>query len=191
MYRAALGQDHLWLRKDEAEALVKGVLPASVKVRLARYHLIDNTRGEPPLWRADEIKQLQLSLKDGKLTGSVHLQTRSGDRGYQARLLGFLDVKDGKVVGPKDKSDMPIGGISWGSPMMPTGKDGFGVYWFVKASEFRNGKVNYIIHKGDSKDQCAKDMFWFIETQGREAFINSGDCNIYFKVEDALAARKK
>jgi hypothetical protein len=103
----------------------------------------------------------------------------------------FDKIKDGKVVGPKDKSDMPIGGISWGTPMMPTGKDGFGVYWFVKANEFRNGKVNYIIHKGDSKDQCAKDMFWFIETQGREAFINSGDCNIYFKLEDAINARKK
>lgn len=103
----------------------------------------------------------------------------------------FEKVKEGKVVGPKDKSDQPIGVISWSSPMMPTGKDGFGAYWFVKASEFRNGKVNYIIHKGDSKEQCAKDVAWFIETQGREVFVNSGDCNTYFKAEDAINARKK
>lgn len=103
----------------------------------------------------------------------------------------FDKVKDGKVVGPKDKSDQPLSGVSWGTPMMQTGKDGFGVYWFVKASEFRNGKVNYIIHKGDSKEQCAKDVAFFIETQGREAFVNSGDCETYFKAADALNARKK
>jgi len=103
----------------------------------------------------------------------------------------YEKVKEGKVVGPKDKSDLPLSGVSWGTPMMPTGKDGFGVYWFVKASEFRNGKVNYIIHKGDSKEQCAKDVAFFPETQGREVFVNSGDCETYFKAEDATSARKK
>ena len=124
---------------------------------------------------------------------AIHYHRPGGDYdGWGLHLWESFDkVKDGKIVGPKDKSDVPLSGVSWGTPMMPTGKDGFGVYWFVKGSEFRNGKVNYIIHKGDSKDQCAKDMFWFIETQGREAFINTGDCNIYFKVEDAIAARKK
>jgi len=103
----------------------------------------------------------------------------------------FEKVKDGKVVGSKDKSDMPLGGISWSAPMMPTGKDGFGIYWFVKVSEFRNGKINYIIHKNDIKEQCGKDIAWFVETQGQEVFVNSGDCNTYFKAEDAINARKK
>jgi hypothetical protein len=97
-YRESLGRDHLWLRKDEAEALAKGILPDSVKDRLVRYHLIDNTRGEPPMWRTDEVKKLDLTLKDGKLTGSVHLETRSGDRGYQADLQGSVEVKDGRVI---------------------------------------------------------------------------------------------
>ncbi|HYS14428.1 MAG TPA: pullulanase-associated domain-containing protein [Burkholderiaceae bacterium] len=103
----------------------------------------------------------------------------------------FEKVKDGKVVGPKDKSDMPIGDIAWTKPMMPSGKDGFGAYWFVKVSEFRNGKINYIIHKGDTKEQCGKDIAWFVETQGKEVFVNNGDCNTYLKVDDAIAARKK
>lgn len=103
----------------------------------------------------------------------------------------FEKVKDGKVAGPKDKSDKPILDIAWTNPMKPTGKDSYGVYWIVKANEFRNGKVNYIIHKGDSKEQCGKDISWFIETQGREVFVNSGDCNTYFKAEDAVSARKK
>lgn len=100
----------------------------------------------------------------------------------------FEKVQDGKVVGPKDKSDQPIMAISWASPLMPTGKDGFGVYWQVKANEFRNGKYNYIIHKGDSKD-CVKDSVWF-NTQGNTIFINQGDCTAYFSVEDAVKARK-
>ncbi|MBK1689832.1 pullulanase-associated domain-containing protein [Rubrivivax gelatinosus] len=100
----------------------------------------------------------------------------------------FEKVKDGQIVGPRDKADMPIMGISWGSPMKPTGQDGFGMYWQVKANEFRNGKINYIIHKGDNKD-CTKDSTWMLP-QGRQVFINAGDCTPYFTLEEALKARK-
>ena len=100
----------------------------------------------------------------------------------------FEKVQDGKVVGGKDKSDMPILGITWGAPMKPTGKDGYGPYWVVKANEFRNGKINYIIHKGDSKD-CVKDSTWFLP-QGRQVFINAGDCTAFFSAEEAVKNRK-
>ena len=100
----------------------------------------------------------------------------------------FEKVQGDKIVGAKDKSDMPIMAISWGAPMKPTGTDGFGPYWVVKANEFRNGKINYIIHRGDSKD-CVKDSAWFLP-QGRQLFINAGDCMGYFSLDDALKARK-
>jgi len=130
-------------------------------------------------------------VPDGSV--AIHYFRAGGDYEQWGTHLweSFEKVKDGKVVGPKDKSDMPISDIAWTKPMMPTGKDGFGVYWFVKVSEFRNGKINYIIHKGDTKEQCGKDIAWFVETQGREVFVNSGDCNTYFKAEDAINARKK
>ncbi len=123
----------------------------------------------------------------------IHYWRPDGDyAGWGVHLWeSFEKVKEGKVVGPKDKSDMPIMDIAWTRPMMPTGKDGFGVYWFVKVSEFRNGKINYIIHKGDTKEQCGKDIAWFVETQGREVFVNNGDCNTYFTAEEAIKARKK
>jgi hypothetical protein len=94
----SLGRDNLWLRKDEVAALSRGELPDSVSRRIARYHLIDNTRGEPPLWRDDEVRKLALTLKDGRLTGTVLLETKAGDRRYQANLLGFVEVKDGTVL---------------------------------------------------------------------------------------------
>lgn len=80
-------------------------------------------------------------------------------------------------------------GVSWGAPMMPTGKDGFGVYWHVDADHFHDGKVNYIIHKGDTKDQCGKDMNWLIK-DGKEVWVNAGDCNLYMSKDAALKARK-
>jgi hypothetical protein len=124
---------------------------------------------------------------------AIHYYRPAGDYdGWGTHIWeSYEKVKDGKVVGSKDKSDKPILDIAWTNPMKPTGKDGFGVYWIVKANEFRNGKVNFIIHKGDSKDQCGKDISWFVETQGREVFVNTGDCNTYFKAEDAVIARKK
>lgn len=109
-YLKSLGRDHLWLRKDEVEALVKGQLLPSAKERLVRYHLIDNTRGEPPMWSSAEIKKLELTLKDGRLTGSVHLETKSGERGYSANLLGFVNVKDGRVT----RFDLLAKGEFWG-----------------------------------------------------------------------------
>jgi hypothetical protein len=126
---------------------------------------------------ADGMVAIHYYRPDGKYDGwGVHLWE------------SFEKVDNGKIVAPKDKSDTPILGISWASPMMPTGKDGFGVYWQVKANEFRNGKYNYIIHKQDAKD-CTRDSVWF-NTQGSTIFINQGDCAAYFSAEDAIKARK-
>jgi hypothetical protein len=57
--------------------------------------------------------------------------------------------------------NMPLPDIEWPNPMMPTGTNKFGVFWQVKKEEFQTGSkcwVNYIIHKGDIKEQGAKDM---------------------------------
>lgn len=109
-YLNSIGRDHLWITKDEAESLAKGILPESVKTRLVRYHLVDNTRGEPPMWGMSEIKKVDLTLRDGRLTGSVHLETKNGDRGYQANLDGKLEVKEGKVT----RFDLLAKGEFWG-----------------------------------------------------------------------------
>jgi hypothetical protein len=109
-YRNSLGRDHLWVRQDEAEALARGNFPDSLAARLARFHLVDNTRGEPPMWSADEIKKLAFTLEDGRLTGSIHLETKAGDRGYQADLLGFITAKEGRVT----RFDLVVRGQFWG-----------------------------------------------------------------------------
>lgn len=83
---------------------------------------------------------------------------------------------------------IPLPGIEWQKPMPPSGKSDFGVYWTVKLDDFVNGRVNYIIHKGDSKDQGGRDMA-FDGKATREIWVNNGDRKIYTSLEDARKAR--
>jgi hypothetical protein len=110
IFQTALSRDNLWVTKREHEALVQDELPETLARRLARYHLVDNTRGEPPMWKADEIRKLDLQLNDGQIRGAVHLETKDGSRGYQAELLGVVQVDGGRVVGLQLVAD----GQFWG-----------------------------------------------------------------------------
>jgi hypothetical protein len=108
MFQESMGRDMLWLRKDEHEALVRGELPASVKTRLARFTLMDFTRGEPAFWQPADVRSLDLTLKDGVLSGAVHLENASS--GFKAELRGVVEAKDGKVV----RFDVVARGGAWG-----------------------------------------------------------------------------
>lgn len=90
VFQRALSRDNLWITAKEQEALVAGAVPSALQRRIARFHLVDNTRGEPPMWKIDEIKSMRLVLEDGKLVGAVHLETADGSRGYQAELRGHI-----------------------------------------------------------------------------------------------------
>lgn len=110
IFQTAMSRDNLWISKTEHEALVRGELPASLKQRISLFHLVDNTRGEPPFWNPDELRDSSLSLKSGRLSGDVRLQTGRGDRGYEAALNGIVEVQDGKVV----RFDAVVLGDFWG-----------------------------------------------------------------------------
>lgn len=112
IFQSALSRDNLWITKAEHRALAAGELPRLVQERIARFHLVDNTRGEPPMWRREEIRKLDMKLRDdGVITGTVHLETKSGDRGYQAELLGVVETDGGAVT----RFDMVARGKFWGA----------------------------------------------------------------------------
>lgn len=94
----ALSRDNLWITAAEHQALAAGTFPGALARRLARFHLVDNTRGEPPMWRPEEIRELDLTLTDGRIHGRVRLATDDGSRTYRAALAGTLRVEDGRVV---------------------------------------------------------------------------------------------
>lgn len=84
---------------------------------------------------------------------------------------------------------IPLVGVEWQKPMMPTGKDDFGVYWHTKLDDYVKGKVNYIIHKGDTKDQGGRDMS-FDGNATQEIWVNDGDRKIYNSLEEARKGRE-
>lgn len=101
--------DHLWLKKAELGQLSKlarekpGQKVSDIlAMRIARFHLVDNTRGEPPHWRRDEVRKLEcrtspMTTASGapyrnafRIAGKFHLETKDGKRGYQGEIDGYM-----------------------------------------------------------------------------------------------------
>ena len=104
--------DHLWLNAKDLTVLLPGKaaktgtaipFPNAIAQRVARFHLVDNTRGEPPQWGKDELKKVEFTVTPesatrAKLSGSVHLETKDGKRGFTGTLDGWMEYKDGKLT---------------------------------------------------------------------------------------------
>jgi hypothetical protein len=126
-------RDHVWITRDEVKALVPAKsevgfrypLPAKLTDRLARFHLIDNTRGEPQLWKPEEIRAHRVTLVvaattadavEIRLDGEVLLMTDAdpakAERGYEVRLSGVLRYRP--ATGTFDKFDLTAVGTHWG-----------------------------------------------------------------------------
>jgi hypothetical protein len=133
-------RDHLWLTKTEWQSLLSKdvkaddhfAMPAAIAQRIARFHLVDDTRGEPPFWSAEEVRKadLQWTVEEAtaksvrlRLDGSVLLATdadaKKADRGYEARLLGYLEYDPAKKV--ITRFDLLALGDHWGESELTRG----------------------------------------------------------------------
>jgi len=133
-------RDHLWLTEAEWRGLIpanarlgdKVTVTAAVLSRIVRFHLCDNTRGEPPAWSRDQVRRADLTLtvetvSDSavtlKLEGAVLLATaadpKRAQRGFDASLLGRIryDVKK-QVV---ERFDVVAMGEHWGETNLTRG----------------------------------------------------------------------
>lgn len=132
----------------------------------------------------------ELKLPEGKV--ALHYFRSDGSyTGWGLHVWESFQKKEeaGDEWAAKEMTDRPLKGVTWGNPMPQSGKDDFGVYWLLDQKEFDNGRVNYIIHLGDRKDQCNKDMFWLIK-DSKELWVNAGDCKSYLSKAEAVKARK-
>lgn len=78
-------------------------------------------------------------------------------------------------------------GVTWQTPLMPAGEDDFGSYWSMNDTNFRNGRVPFLIHDGDIKDV---PRAWSL-TVAREVWVIDGEPQVFRTKEDALAAVPK
>ncbi|MGL4554737.1 MAG: hypothetical protein ACRC33_26520, partial [Gemmataceae bacterium] len=134
-------RDHVWLRKDEVEDLIPErpkvgasvTVPEAVVRRLCRYHLVDNTRGEPDYWKPEEVRKASLAGKVVKaddhavtvaLTGAALLATDADPdaaaRGYEATLRGTLRYDPGKKA--VTAFDLMAVGDHWGRSTFTPGE---------------------------------------------------------------------
>jgi len=85
IFRTASGRDHLWITQEEVAALSHGEFPKSLATRIARFHCIDDTRGEPPLWEKAEVRELRCDAKPAK--GGSAIDGAITEPSYRAGVL--------------------------------------------------------------------------------------------------------
>lgn len=112
-----LGRDHLWITAEEIRAMLAGgdefPLPRTLAQRMVRYHLIDNVRGEPNMWAADEVKKAEFTVRrvpkevagvsraaasspvEFEFQGDFAQVTKDNSRGLEGAIHGRLTIEEG------------------------------------------------------------------------------------------------
>ena len=98
IFKTALSRDNLWITKEEQAALSSGEFPQRLATRIAQFHLVDNTRGEGPMWKKTEVLSSRFKISGDTITGSAEMKTLAGDRTYSANLRGQILIRNGKVT---------------------------------------------------------------------------------------------
>jgi hypothetical protein len=111
IFQRSVARDNLWVLKGEIESLQRGELPQPLIQRIARFHLVDNTRGQPPTWSFAEIRSIKVSLQGKKIVGNIHLETEDGSRGFIAALDGEIDFDNATLT----KFELVATGPFWGT----------------------------------------------------------------------------
>lgn len=111
----ATGFDHLWILRDELDELRAGRFPRPLARRIARFHCVDDTRGEPPHWEPGEVALSRIDLaRDAaepaawSLDGEVSLRSADGARRFDARAGGAITFDD---VGRLERFDLALRGL--------------------------------------------------------------------------------
>ena len=136
-----IGRDWLWLYPAEMKALASAPIgsngsvkiPADLIHRIARFHLVDDVRGTPDLWKQGEIRTLTYSAKatdspDGTrrilLNAAFDLRTGSDSRGYKGNLEAQIEVDRNRATVTHFRGYAV--GNAWGrgtyTPFPPPGK---------------------------------------------------------------------
>jgi hypothetical protein len=121
-----IGRDFLWVYADEVKAIRAGTLPDDLVRRIARFHLVDNVRGEPDMWKPSEIvADLKLSRigKDRFAIGGT-FSMAAGQRGLSGDFEGevTLDPTADRIADFKAYAKCEAWGAGTYTPKPPPGK---------------------------------------------------------------------
>lgn len=111
IFQQSVARDNLWVSAEEETELVNLKFPKSLARRITKYNLIDNTRGEPPMWNQNEIKLLAIDVdKEGVIAGDFEIATKDGKRGFKGSVYGQLEADEKKLK----RMDFVAKGDFWG-----------------------------------------------------------------------------
>jgi hypothetical protein len=131
---ANVARDHLWVYPEEVDAILAGgEFPKTLAYRMARYHLVDNIRGEPNMWSLKEVKTATFKATAKKGTGAVRTFALQGDydmatsdaaRGLKGTMEGeiVIDPATKKVVRFRAYGEAEAWGRGEYTPNPPPGR---------------------------------------------------------------------
>ncbi len=152
------------------------------------------------------VRELLRSADGAPVSDKFVLHYHRDDGRYEASLYTWESFE----VGAELRQNVPVSWDSRVPTVEPDGHDDFGVLWLIPASRFRNGRVNFQIQQGGAWDECVRIVykpadpvyysplqpdlgpaqFWLL-SDGREAWINVPDCEIFPTLDRALKAQRK
>lgn len=109
-FQQSISRDNLWVTASETKNLSNGSFPLSLAQRIARFHLVDNTRGEPPMWEPAEVRSIKMTIEGNRVQGSFHLETADGKRGFIGDVRGIVNTEGERVT----RFDLVARGEFWG-----------------------------------------------------------------------------
>ncbi|MBX9693138.1 MAG: hypothetical protein K2Z81_12185 [Cyanobacteria bacterium] len=137
----SIGRDHFWILADELEKIISSAhddglpfaLPPSMVARMVRFHLVDNVRGEPDMWRKGQVKSVSFharlldknqSVKTYEFQGGFSMAAASGGRGFKGSITGQFDVvtEKPKVSRFRAMAQGKAWGVSRFTPRAPAGQ---------------------------------------------------------------------
>ena len=118
--------DYFWILKEEVAALKDALVPESLQFRLLRFAFNDAIRGEPDMWRVEEIKKREFrAIKTDhgvRLTGKFAMQTADGARGLEGSFEAEITIENNSLTQFKAVADTTAWGRSTYTPDPPEGK---------------------------------------------------------------------
>lgn len=108
----SVGRDHLWIYGEDIREILAAArsagnasfrLPSSLVGRMARYHLIDNVRGEPDMWENSDVRKADFTARQVgsqgniakfAMAGTFQQCTSSNKRGLQGSIQGEFEIDE-------------------------------------------------------------------------------------------------
>jgi len=135
-----VGRDQMWIFAEDVRDLLEASesadefeMPRALATRMVRFHLIDNVRGEPDMWKPDQVRKAAFTVRiaarapgrrDFTFSGEFAQGLPDDSRGQEGTIRGefSVDTETRKVTRFRAYSEGKAWGCSEYTPEEPEGR---------------------------------------------------------------------